>query len=255
MSIIPSNTGGPVSSMVTSLEPGLLRQVEQALRIGQPRTVTECYQQFELERHGISRSAFFRYAARIRQLCDLDEAAERIQLGDLDVSGYLPTLFGRKLLGILLHEPDVDITRLHRLTLAYRAASNTYIAFDDRKKKTPPADPETELLRLKTIAMIHDHQDNLQRQMTERENAASGLPINRSPEVECGPIPANTRNPPRNVLSEISNLKSTPRPMHHDPTSRISMRDILDDLKQKRNKKEKPHPRNTIRVEELSPDP
>lgn len=43
--------------------------------------------------------------------------------------------------------------------------------------------------------------------------------------------------------------------MHHDPTSRISMCDILDDLKQKRNKKEKPHPRNTIRVEELSPDP
>lgn len=40
-----------------------------------------------------------------------------------------------------------------------------------------------------------------------------------------------------------------------DPTARIPMRDILDGLHHQRNKKEKPRPRNTFRVEELTPGP
>ncbi|MBI5765247.1 MAG: hypothetical protein HZA51_17160 [Planctomycetes bacterium] len=104
----------------------------------------------------------------------------------------------------------------------------------------------------------HRHDDGLPFGESTPTASKPGLPINRSPDDECGARSANPLATPVDAPSEISNLKSSPH-IHPtprtDPTSRIPMRDILHNLNRKQKKKEMNRPQKGIRVEELSPDP
>ncbi len=212
MSDVPNNTNGPTSTMF-SLDPDLRNRIDGVLRDPEMGPVGVTYQRFQLEQRGVSRSAFYRYACKIRNQVDLEEAAARIApVGPdgPDIGAILPQIIARRLLTILLDDEEASAATIHRLTLAYRAASNTYITLDDRKKKTPPADPKTESIRAQAFADIREYHERNKQEWAIRHNIAPDDITAIMTGARAASAPGAATAAPD---SEISNLKSdSPNP-------------------------------------------
>ncbi|MEK6644550.1 MAG: hypothetical protein AABZ08_11640 [Planctomycetota bacterium] len=202
MSQTPTYTGGNQSSIPDKLPPDLRKKLDEAILNRQPASLASCHESFQLADHGVSIRALQRYARNLRDRIDLDEAAARIQPDDPDVSAFLPQFIGRRLLAILLDDEEASAATLHRLTLAYRAAYNVHMSIDDRKKKTPPPDPETEAVRAQAFADIREHQARLQREWAE---------LHKITNTQFAVAMDTAHKPAR---PEISNLKSNPTNTH-----------------------------------------
>ncbi len=169
MSHVTNYDNGPKSSLLTKLDPTLRKELDAAIRDRQPIRLADCHEAFDLHSFRISRSAFYRYAAKIREQSDLEEVVARIHPDDPDVTTFLPTLLGRRLLSILLDDEDATPETLHRLTLAYRAAHTVHRDIQRDKARIPPADPETESIRAQAIADLKEYSEILHQRRLEAD--------------------------------------------------------------------------------------
>jgi Protein of unknown function (DUF3486) len=169
MSPVPNHENGRNSSVVTNLPPDLRKQLDRAILDQQPNSLADCHEAFDLHSFRISLPALYRYGRRLRERQDLCEAAARVHPDDPDVTAFLPTLLGRRLLSILLDDENATPETLHRLTLAYRAAHTVNRDIQRDKAKIPPTDPETEAIRAKAIADLKEYSETLHQRRLEAD--------------------------------------------------------------------------------------
>lgn len=108
----PRETGLPGesgrSSLFAKLPPDLRRAVDIAIAEHVPPTFRAVWMQFELARFGVTFSAFYRYARRLRERVNLLEAAALAGENDADVDAVLKKLTGRRALDLLLHSHGAE---------------------------------------------------------------------------------------------------------------------------------------------------
>ena len=129
------------SSIFEKTDPDLRRRIDQALVDRQPSTYKAVYEQFDLQAHGISFTAFYYYATRVRANAALIGLAQ-VTLPEGTVAGdLLPELLGQRLLDASFDE-ETSAGTLCRLAHTYRIACEAYYArrrfaalFDDEKRK------------------------------------------------------------------------------------------------------------------------
>lgn len=203
MSDVPNHDNGPKST-VEALAPVVRQKINEFLRDPESGSIGDCYLKYRLEQRGVSRSAFYRYASRIRAQCALEEAAAQIAPAGPDgpdITAVLPQVIARRLLTMLIEDGDANPTTLHRLTLAYRTAYSVHFTVDDRRKKTPPADPKTEAIRAQAFADIREFHERNKQEWAIRHNIAPDY-VTAAMTAAHG---TSASNP-----SEISNIKSAP---------------------------------------------
>ncbi|MEK6642816.1 MAG: hypothetical protein AABZ08_02830 [Planctomycetota bacterium] len=130
MSHIPTYNGGNQSSILDKVPPDLRMKLDDAILNRQPASLARCHKDFQLTTYGVSIRALHRYAHKLRDRIDLNEAAARFKPGDPNVSAFLPQFLGRRLLAILLDDETATAATLHRLTIAYKTAHNVHRGTD-----------------------------------------------------------------------------------------------------------------------------
>ena len=91
------------SSLFEKLPEAVRRAVDVAIAEHNPPTFRAVWMQFELGQYGVSFTAFYRYARRLRERVNLVEAATLAAEDDADVDAVLKKLTGRRVLDLLLH--------------------------------------------------------------------------------------------------------------------------------------------------------
>lgn len=141
-------TQSPVAEMIDSkssvferTDPDLRRGIDQALIDRQPPTYKAVYDTFNLRAHGVSFTAFYYYARRVRVAAALAELARTTLPEGASIHDLLPQVLSHRLLEAAIDE-DASPRTLQRLADAYRVASQTHFAhrrlaaqLDDLKKK------------------------------------------------------------------------------------------------------------------------
>jgi len=129
------------SSIFDKTDPDLRRRIDQAIVDRQPPTYKAVFDQFDLAARGVSFTAFYYYARRIRVNAALLELA-RVALPDsASAHDLLPDVLSHRLLEAAIDEACSPGT-IQRLADAYRVASQTHFArrrlaaqLDDLKRK------------------------------------------------------------------------------------------------------------------------
>ena len=96
------------SSLFERLPPDLRRALDVAIAERVPPTFRAVWMQFELAKFGVSFTAFYRYARRLRDRVNLVEAAELAREEDAEIDAVLKKLAGRRALDLLLHSKGSD---------------------------------------------------------------------------------------------------------------------------------------------------
>ena len=153
------------SSVFEKLPEDLRRQLDLAIVHRIPSTFQAVWMQFELAKFGVSFSALYRYARRLRDRVNLAEAAELAAEDDANANETIQKLLSRRLLELLLHTGGADCTKeIAALTSGLRKGAKTALdvtrlMLDDRRvtEESQMArarlDLERENLRLKTQAL------------------------------------------------------------------------------------------------------
>jgi hypothetical protein len=115
------------SSLLEKLDPDLLRRLDQALVDRRPPTYRAVYDQFALHAKGISYTAFYYYARRVRINAAMIEIANLASHDGPPSHELLPDILAHRLLEASLDE-NASPRLLHRLADAYRIASATHFA-------------------------------------------------------------------------------------------------------------------------------
>lgn len=138
---------GPASSVMEQLSPARRREVDAAL-VESP-TIREVYERFELAADGISESAFYRYAARVRWM------ARKRYIGDLvrDVAGggepgdegglvQAARLFaGQRIVELLDQQcEELDLAQVVKLTHAISDLTRARASDEAERRRTQATD-------------------------------------------------------------------------------------------------------------------
>lgn len=128
------------------------RAVDVAIIERLPPTLTAVWMDHKLGEKGISYSAFYRYARRLRTQCELHDLAELTPAEDPEK--ILPRVIARQLLDAILSE-DVSSDAVHRLANAYRIAANVRLAadrFENQQCREQESQDKLDNLRLSLMA-------------------------------------------------------------------------------------------------------
>jgi hypothetical protein len=115
------------SSMFAKTDPMLRRRIDRALVERQPATYKGVYEEFRLHSLGISFTAFYTYASRLRANAASMGLAEVALPEGAAVSEMLPELLGNRLFEAAMDE-DATPGTLYRLALSYRIACEAFYA-------------------------------------------------------------------------------------------------------------------------------
>jgi hypothetical protein len=113
------------SSMFKKLDATLREKVNRAIADRSPPMLQSVYETFDLKNRGISFSAFYRYARRLREQTTELQTAELAGDEGVDIAASLPTLLGRRFVDQLLYNEDLTAVAIARLTGAYTRLSRT----------------------------------------------------------------------------------------------------------------------------------
>src|SRR5262245_3726793 len=95
------------------------RKYDRAIVNRDPPTYRGVFEKFRLAEKGISFTAFYNYARRIRAAAQNHNLAELVAPAQRDLNQALPRLLGERLMDMLLYHEDATPDQIHRLTLAY----------------------------------------------------------------------------------------------------------------------------------------
>jgi hypothetical protein len=99
------------SSVFAKVPPDLLRAVNVAIIERHPPTFRAVWMQFELGKFGVSYTAFYRYARRLRDRVNLAEAAGLSAEDDSGLDAAIEKLASRRLLELLLDSDGSELTK------------------------------------------------------------------------------------------------------------------------------------------------
>jgi hypothetical protein len=117
------------STLFEKLPPDLRRRLDQAIIDHDPPRYRALHAKFNLAAHGVSFTALYRYARRLRLQADMLHVASLALPDSPDVAESLPTLLAYRLLDALNDESSSP-RMLHRLVDAWRIATTTRLALD-----------------------------------------------------------------------------------------------------------------------------
>ncbi|HKQ50471.1 MAG TPA: hypothetical protein VJZ71_20535 [Phycisphaerae bacterium] len=103
------------------------RKVDRAIVNRDPPTYRGVFEKFRLAEKGVSFTAFYNYARRIRAAAQVCNLAELVAPAQADLNQTLPRLLGDRLIETLLYQEDATPAQIQRLTLAYASAITTAI--------------------------------------------------------------------------------------------------------------------------------
>jgi hypothetical protein len=112
------------SSLFAKLTPDLRRQIDKAIADHTPPTYRAIFDHFKLADRGVSFTAFYYYARRIRASASLLQMADLAGPDDATLGNVLPQLIGSRLLDACIDE-DIPTGTLCRLVDAYRMVQQT----------------------------------------------------------------------------------------------------------------------------------
>ncbi|HKQ48152.1 MAG TPA: hypothetical protein VJZ71_08800 [Phycisphaerae bacterium] len=116
------------SSVFEKIPPDVRRQLDLAIIHRTPPTFQSVWMQFELAQYGVSFSALYRYARRLRDRVNLAEAADLVAENDGDTHETIQKLLSRRLLELLLNTGGADCTKeIAALTSAHRRGAKTAV--------------------------------------------------------------------------------------------------------------------------------
>jgi hypothetical protein len=138
------------SSMFAKTDPVLRRRIDRALVERQPATYKGVYEEFRLHSLGISFTAFYTYASRLRANAASMGLAEVALPEGTAVSDMLPELLGNRLFEASMDEEATPGT-LYRLAQAYRIANEAFYA---RRRYAAEIENEKEEIRRRSAAKI-----------------------------------------------------------------------------------------------------
>ncbi|HKQ49300.1 MAG TPA: hypothetical protein VJZ71_14610 [Phycisphaerae bacterium] len=224
------------SSLFKKADAELRAKLVEALIRKNPWTYHDCFQHFELDRLGISFTAFYYWARRVRRSAALIEMARSCD-AEQDPVELVPRVLAFRLLDASLDD-DAGLTALNRLTRIYQAASNVEIArrrMENASQKADAAKTRSENNDLSRLCKIAAH---LQRKdlraesekLREGEAPAEPLPDISNPPAPTVPNPVH-RNPVASVASP-SPIPHSAFPLPHslpDPLApRLDLADLPD---------------------------
>lgn len=146
------------SSLFKKADAALRAKLVEALIRKDPWTYHDCFQHFELDRLGISFTAFYYWARRVRRSAALIEMARSCDAEHNPVE-LVPRVLAFRLLDASLDD-DAGLTALNRLTRIYQAASNVEIArrrMDIASQKADAAKTRSESNDLSRICKVVTH--------------------------------------------------------------------------------------------------
>ena len=197
------------SSLVEKLAPDLRRRLDDALVNRQPATYRDAYEQFKLQDHGVSYTAFYYYARRVRVKASLLEMARLTPDSGPHAHELLPEICAQRFLEASLDE-NASSRRLHRLAEIYRIASHTSLErrrLDFQIKRANLQDLE-QLKR--EITSVMSESERIRRQRLEAEAARTAAPPR--PPAEADRHVAPTRITEENVAPIVPNAAVSPKP-------------------------------------------
>ncbi len=137
------------SSLFEKLPPDLRRAVDIAIIERHPPTFRAVWMELQLGRFGVSFTAFYRYARRLRDRVNLAEAAGLAAENDPGIDDAIQKLVSRQLLELLLNTHGPESTKeITALMSAHRQAAKTDL--HDRRL--------TEQSRLAWARLEHDRE-------------------------------------------------------------------------------------------------
>jgi hypothetical protein len=135
------------SSLFDKLPEELRRRLDLAIFHRIPPTLKDLWMQFELSKFGVSYSALYRYARRLRDRLNVAEAVLLADGDEADVDAAIQKLLSRRLLELLLHTGGASCAKeIAALTSAQRKGVRT--AVDLRR-----LEHDREYLHLKSEAL------------------------------------------------------------------------------------------------------
>ncbi|HKQ50614.1 MAG TPA: hypothetical protein VJZ71_21265 [Phycisphaerae bacterium] len=135
------------SSLFDKLPEELRRRLDLAILHRIPPTFKDVWMQFELSKFGVSYSALYRYARRLRDRLNMAEAVFLNDDDGADVDAAIQKLLSRRLLELLLHTGGASCAKeIAALTSAQRKGVRTTV--DLRR-----LEHDGEYLRLKSEAL------------------------------------------------------------------------------------------------------
>lgn len=114
------------SSILVKIEPPLRRQIVQALVNRRPPTFHDVFDFFKLDEHGVSYTAFYYWARKIKRFAALFEMTRTLDEKE-DCAGMLPRILASRVLDNTLDD-QVDPAVLRRLMETYRVACSIEMA-------------------------------------------------------------------------------------------------------------------------------
>ena len=115
------------STLFEKLPSDLRRDLDQAIINRDLPKYRDLHARFDLAAYGVSFSAFFRYARRLRAQADMLHLAQSALPNSSEITQALPTLFAYRLFDALNGE-TAGSRQLHRLVDSWRVAANTQMA-------------------------------------------------------------------------------------------------------------------------------
>ncbi|HVP09703.1 MAG TPA: hypothetical protein VMV94_00790 [Phycisphaerae bacterium] len=131
------NPGRPAgrTAIYDKLSPDLRRAIDRAVVDRDPPTFRGVYERFRLADHGVSFHSLYRYARRLRAQAHRLRLADLVVPDDAALGDTMPRLIAQQLLTTLIYEETATPSEIHRLTCAYRTATQTPVP---RRRAAPP---------------------------------------------------------------------------------------------------------------------
>lgn len=227
------------SSVIEKTDPDLRRRLDQAIADRAPATYKEIYQHFDLAGRGISFTAFYYYARRIRITTALMELPHLAAPPDTDDDGRVknPAAESDRLIGAVLADclldtalsPDADPRNVERIARAYHAVARLELArrrlseqFDDLKRRERIKDTDNLIHAANQIARHraaynaeckeHEEARARDRLAEAKKNAAETIARAKAYAARTtSPVPTGTED----MYEAIARLKS--RSIHDPP--------------------------------------
>src|SRR5262249_28464449 len=113
----PVRNLGPVSTVLDRIHPGLRRGVDRAILEQDPPILQDVSIQCQLRANGVSRSAFYRYAKRLRHRLEIVQSAEMLHIEGRDHNDDIQLILAAKFFEAA-QDPETKPDVLHKLVSA-----------------------------------------------------------------------------------------------------------------------------------------
>ncbi|MEE8386682.1 MAG: hypothetical protein V3S01_12280 [Dehalococcoidia bacterium] len=129
------------SSMFEKVPKEVRVEINRGLIDREPATFRGVFARVKGGGYGVSYSAFYRYARRVRGQAAMFEMAEATASAGKEVPAMLPKVLAQRLLETLAFE-EVSPRHIQRMTDAYKTAVKTQVTIRQHGLFRPPADAE-----------------------------------------------------------------------------------------------------------------